>query len=50
MSSLFDSSPILDHLRPRGKIVCIGDNLATELKIIQDFLNEKDEIRLPILL
>lgn len=50
MSSLFDSSPILEYLRPRGKIVCIGDNLATELKIIQDFLNEKDEIRLPILL
>ncbi|MFX0051876.1 MAG: hypothetical protein ACFE8U_11360, partial [Candidatus Hermodarchaeota archaeon] len=50
MSSLFDSSPILEYLRPRGKIVCIGDTLTTELKIIQDYLNEKDAIRLPILL
>ncbi|MFX0172489.1 MAG: hypothetical protein ACFE9L_11260 [Candidatus Hodarchaeota archaeon] len=50
MSSLFDSSPILEYLRPRGKIVCIGDTLATELKIVQDYLNEKEAIRLPILL
>ena len=33
------NNSILECLRPRGKIVCIGENLSTELQIIQDCIN-----------
>lgn len=44
------NNSILECLRPRGKIVCIGENLSTELQIIQDCINKKGKSRPPLLL
>ena len=44
------NNSILECLRPRGKIVCIGENLSTELQIIQDCINKKGQSRPPLLL
>ena len=43
-------SSILECFRPRGKIVCVGESLSSELQIIQDFINVKGKARLPLLL
>ncbi|MFX0122676.1 MAG: hypothetical protein ACFFAE_03505 [Candidatus Hodarchaeota archaeon] len=50
MRSLTDRNSILEYFRPRGKIVCIGEDLTTELEIINDYLATKNEARLPQLL
>ncbi len=41
---------ILECFRPRGKIVCVGESLTSELQIIQDFSNMRGKARLPLLL
>ncbi|MFX0084565.1 MAG: hypothetical protein ACFFAU_02745 [Candidatus Hodarchaeota archaeon] len=43
-------SSILECFRPRGKIVCVGESLSSELQIIQDFINIRGKARLPLLL
>jgi hypothetical protein len=40
----------MEYFRPRGKIVCIGDNIKPELEIIQDILSTNNDNRLPVLL
>ncbi|MHA2203492.1 MAG: hypothetical protein ACW991_07365 [Candidatus Hodarchaeales archaeon] len=47
MSSQTDRNSILEYFRPRGKIVCIGEDLTIELDIINDYLATKNEARLP---
>lgn len=47
MSSQTDRNSILEYFRPRGKIVCIGEDLTTELEIINEYLATKNEARLP---
>lgn len=50
LSSQTDKNSILEYFRPRGKIVCIGEDLTTELQIINEYLETKNEARLPLLL
>ncbi len=50
LSSLSDSNPMMEYFRPRGKIVCVGKDLTTELQIIHEYLAPKNESRLPLLL
>ncbi|MFX0014216.1 MAG: hypothetical protein ACFFB2_06975 [Promethearchaeota archaeon] len=50
MSSQSEKNSILEYFRPRGKIVCIGEDLTTELEIINEYLALKNEARLPQLL
>lgn len=50
LSSIFDSNMIIEMLRPRGKIVFIGDNLDSELKMFHEYLCTKKEARIPSLL
>ncbi|UCG02996.1 MAG: hypothetical protein JSW11_03215 [Candidatus Heimdallarchaeota archaeon] len=47
MSSQTDRNSILEYFRPRGKIVCIGEDLTTELGIINEYLATKNDARLP---
>ena len=47
MSSQTDRNSILEYFRPRGKIVCIGNDLKIELGIVNDYLATKNEDRLP---
>ena len=44
-----ERNSILEYFRPRGKIVCIGEDLTAELQIINDYLAIKNEGRLPLL-
>ncbi|MHA1236763.1 MAG: hypothetical protein ACTSQ9_03770 [Candidatus Hodarchaeales archaeon] len=41
---------MMDYFRPKGKIVCIGDDLNTELELINTILEADDTKRLPVLL
>jgi len=41
---------IIEMLRPRGKIVFIGDRLDSELRIFHEYLRIKKEARIPSLL
>lgn len=50
MKSTIDSNSVLEYFRPRGKIVCIGKDLTDELRLIHDYLESKNDIRLPLLL
>ncbi len=50
LSSLSESNPMMEYFRPRGKIVCVGKDLTTELQIIHEYLAPKNESRLPLLL
>jgi hypothetical protein len=47
LSSQTDRNSILEYFRPRGKIVCIGEDLTAELEIINEYLATKNENRLP---
>ncbi|MFX1516547.1 MAG: hypothetical protein ACFFC6_09575 [Promethearchaeota archaeon] len=47
MSLQTDKNSILEYFRPRGKIVCIGNDLTTELGIVNDYLATRNEDRLP---
>ncbi|NHJ01962.1 MAG: hypothetical protein EAX86_07435 [Candidatus Heimdallarchaeota archaeon] len=49
-SLIAENNPFLEYIRPRGKIVFIGDNLSNEMKIVHDYLSARDESRLPLLL
>ncbi|UCE15042.1 MAG: hypothetical protein JSV04_07645 [Candidatus Heimdallarchaeota archaeon] len=49
MNSPIDSNSVLEYFRPRGKIVCVGKDLTDELRLIHDFLEAKNDIRLPLL-
>jgi len=40
----------MDYFRPKGKIICIGDNLNPELELINKILEDDDAKRLPVLL
>ena len=40
----------MDYFRPRGKIVCIGNTLQSELEIIKVILDKNRDNRLPVLL
>ena len=40
----------MDYFRPRGKIVCIGNTLQSELEIIKRILEKNKDNRLPVLL
>ena len=40
----------MDYFRPKGKIICIGDNLNPELELINAVLEADDANRLPVLL
>ncbi|MFX1282252.1 MAG: hypothetical protein ACFFB5_01295 [Promethearchaeota archaeon] len=50
MSSQSDKNSILEYFRPRGKIICIGNDLTAELQLLNDYLTTKSESRLPLLL
>jgi len=50
LSSIYDSNSLLEYFRPRGKIVCVGDSLEHEIRLLNEFLNNKAESRLPLLL
>lgn len=50
MSVTIEGNPSLDWFRPRGKIICIGNQLSEEMTIINDIMTRKKEIRLPMLL
>ncbi|MHA1444051.1 MAG: hypothetical protein ACTSR4_04805, partial [Candidatus Hodarchaeales archaeon] len=50
MSSSTSSTSMMDYFRPKGKIVCIGDDLNTELELINTILEADDTKRLPVLL
>ena len=41
---------MMDYFRPRGKIVCIGNNLKPELEMIKVLLDKNNDNRLPVLL
>ena len=41
---------MMDYFRPKGKIICIGDNLNHELTLINKILEVNDTKRLPVLL
>jgi hypothetical protein len=41
---------MMDYFRPKGKVVCIGDNLNSELELINTVLEANDTKRLPVLL
>ena len=41
---------MMDYFRPKGKIICIGDNLNSELELINTILEADDTKRLPVLL
>jgi hypothetical protein len=40
----------MDYFRPRGKIVCIGNTLQSELEIVKAILDKNKDNRLPTLL
>ncbi len=40
----------MDYFRPRGKVVCLGDNMKPELELIQKILGRNNEKRIPVLL
>ncbi|MHA1542847.1 MAG: hypothetical protein ACTSQH_07710, partial [Candidatus Hodarchaeales archaeon] len=50
MSSSISSTSMMDYFRPKGKIICIGDNLNSELELINTILEADDTKRLPVLL
>ncbi|MHA2226786.1 MAG: hypothetical protein ACXAC8_16355 [Candidatus Hodarchaeales archaeon] len=50
MISQTENNSILEYFRPHGKIVCIGEDLSAELRILQEYLALKTESRLPLLL
>ncbi|MHA1972151.1 MAG: hypothetical protein ACTSW1_04090 [Candidatus Hodarchaeales archaeon] len=50
MSSIYGNNSLLEYFRPRGKIVCVGDSLRNEIRLLNDFLSGKAESRLPLLL
>ena len=50
LKSQSDRNSILEYFRPRGKIICVGEDLSSELQIINDYLAPKEETRLPLLL
>ena len=49
-SLIAENNSFLEYIRPRGKIIFIGDNLSNEMKIISDYLSVREESRLPLLL
>ncbi|MHA2345402.1 MAG: hypothetical protein ACXACP_01655 [Candidatus Hodarchaeales archaeon] len=50
MNSSISHTSMMDYFRPRGKIICIGDTLKTELTIITKISESNTEYRVPILL
>ncbi len=50
MIAKIDNISTLEWFRPRGKIVCIGNLLSKEITIIHDYMDSKEEARLPMLL
>jgi hypothetical protein len=40
----------MEYFRPRGKIVCIGDNMKSELELIKPILDTNNDKRVPVLL
>ena len=50
VSSSISSTSMMDYFRPKGKIICIGDNLNPELELINKILEVDEAKRLPVLL
>lgn len=50
LSSSTSRTSMMDYFRPRGKIICIGNNLKTELEVIKKISDSNREYRVPILL
>ena len=47
---IISSTSLMDYFRPRGKIVCIGNSLQSELEIVKNILDKNKDNRLPVLL
>ncbi len=41
---------MMEYFRPRGKIVCLGDNMKPELELIKNILDINNDKRVPVLL
>ncbi|WP_455463008.1 hypothetical protein [Candidatus Hodarchaeum mangrovi] len=50
MSIIYENNSLIEYFRPRGKIVCVGDTVSSELRLLNEFLNSKTESRIPLLL
>ncbi|WP_455143070.1 hypothetical protein [Candidatus Hodarchaeum mangrovi] len=50
MSIIYENNSLIEYFRPRGKIVCVGDAVSSELRLLNEFLNSKTESRIPLLL